>query len=239
MQFSVVGDHDPFLLVKLSRGEAAYANSDSLVLMDASLEMKAKMQGGLFAALARTFANDESFFTEYLEATGGAGEALLAPTLPGDIQLLNVGSRQYCLADGAFLAAESSVNIKTRTQSLSRALFGGNSGFFVMCTEGQGQVAICGFGSIFELEVHPGNDVVIDNQNLVAWDSTLHYEVSLSTRSRNRGLLSKLMNSALSGEGFVTRFSGGGKVYVCSRNRQQFNTYLAGQILPAMGTSSE
>ena len=49
---------------------------------------------------------------------------------------------------------------------------------------------------------------------------TLDHKVSLSTAKS--GLLGSLINSQNTGEGLVLRFSGSGKVYVCSRNRAVF-----------------
>jgi uncharacterized protein (AIM24 family) len=97
-----------------------------------------------------------------------------------------------------------------------------------METSGTGQVVVSGFGSMFQLEVVPGKDVIIDNAHVVCWDSTLHYEISVTTGSTGGGagglggMLGNLVNSATSGEGMVLRFSGTGKVFICSRNRNSF-----------------
>jgi uncharacterized protein (TIGR00266 family) len=227
-QFQIVGSVDPFLHVSLMRGEKIYAESDAMVTMDATLELKGKMQGGLMSALARRFANDESFFMQSIEATGGDGETLLSPNIPGDIEVLEVGSQQYYLNDGAFLAATDAVEIQVRTQGIGQALLGGTGGFFIMQTAGRGTLAVSGFGSIFGLDVNPGNDVIIDNFHVVAWDSRLNYNISTSTAKS--GFLSGLVSSVTSGEGIVNRFSGQGKVYVCSRNRSGFLGWIASKI---------
>jgi uncharacterized protein (AIM24 family) len=75
------------------------------------------------------------------------------------------------------------------------------------------------------LEVEPGKDAIIDNSHVVAWDSTLHYEVSITTGTSG-GFLGNLINSQTSGEGIVLRFSGRGKIYVCSRNRAAFKAWM-------------
>jgi len=75
------------------------------------------------------------------------------------------------------------------------------------------------------LEVEPGKDAIIDNSHVVAWDSTLHYEVSVTT-GQSSGFLGNLINSQTSGEGIVLRFSGRGKIYVCSRNRAAFKAWM-------------
>jgi len=219
--FSVTGDVDPFLHVSLVQGEKIYCESDAMVMMEATLDLKGKMTGGIGSAIMRRFANGESFFQQHIEAVRGGGDCLLSPTLPGAMQIVDVGARQYMLSDGAFVAASAGVDLKVRTQSLGNALFAQSGGFFITETAGSGQVAVSGFGSMSELEVTKGNDIVIDNAHVVCWDSTLKYEISITTGTSG-GFLGNLVNSQTSGEGMVLRFSGQGKVLICSRNRNAF-----------------
>ena len=120
----------------------------------------------------------------------------------------------------ATLAATDGVEIQIRSQGVGKALLSGTGGYFVMQTAGQGKVAVSGLGSVFAIDVVPGVDTVVDNGHIVAWDNHLDHKVSLSTAKS--GLLGSLINSQTSGEGLVLRFSGSGKVYVCSRNRAVF-----------------
>jgi uncharacterized protein (TIGR00266 family) len=226
--FSITGDVDPFLHVSMRQGEKIYCESDAMVMMEAALDLKGKITGGIGAAIMRRFANGESFFQQHIEAVRGDGDCLLAPTLPGAMQILDVGNQQYMLSDGAFVAATSSVELKVRTQSLGNALFAQSGGFFITETSGVGQVAVSGFGAISQLEVEPGRDIIIDNSHVVAWDSALRYEISVTTGG-NSGFLSNLVNSQTSGEGMVLRFSGKGKVLICSRNSTSFQAWLLRQ----------
>ncbi|MGO4379360.1 TIGR00266 family protein [Pseudoduganella sp. RAF53_2] len=223
--FTVTGDVDPFLHVSMKQGEKIYCESNAMVMMESALELKGKMTGGLGSALMRTFANGESFFQQHIEAVRGNGDCLLSPTLPGAMQVVDVGARQYMISDGAFVAATGGVDLKVRTQSLGNALFGQSGGFFITETAGSGQLVVSGFGSMSQLDVEPGKEIVIDNAHVVAWDSGLRYELSVATRSGG-GLLGSLVNSVTSGEGVVLRFSGQGKVLICSRNRDAFTSWL-------------
>ena len=102
-----------------------------------------------------------------------------------------------------------------------------------METAGTGQVVVSGFGSMFQLEVTPGKDMIIDNSHVVCWDSTLCYEISVTTGNTGGGLsgiLGNLTNRFKSGEGIVLRFSGAGKIFVCSRNRDSFVEWLKKEI---------
>ena len=225
--FTITGDVDPFLHVSLRKGEKIYCESDAMVMMEDALDLTGKMTGGLGSALMRRFANGESFFQQHIEATRGAGDCLLSPVLPGTIQILEVGATQYLLSDGAFVAADSGVDLKVRTQSLGNALFAQSGGFFVMEATGQGKLAVSGFGSGFILDVEPGKEVIIDNAHVVAWDSQLRYEISVPSQ-QSGGMFSRLVSSVTSGEGIVLRFSGRGKVVICSRNRNAFSSWVRG-----------
>ena len=229
--FSVTGDVDPFLLVSLQQGEKIYCESDAMVMMEANLELKGRMTGGVLGSLMRRMANGESFFQQHIEAVRGAGDCLLSPTLPGAIELVDVGPRRYTLNDGAFVAATAGVEMKTRMQGVGNALFAQSGGFFVMEAAGSGKLAVSGFGSMFQLDVEAGKDVIIDNSHVVCWDSALKYEISVTTGSNKGvgGMIGNMINSQTSGEGIVLRFSGSGKVFICSRNRDGFLEWIKKQ----------
>lgn len=230
-QFTLIGSPDPFVHVAMKRGDKIYCESDAMVMMEQALELKGKLQGGVVQSFLRRFANDESLFQQHIEAVHGDGDCLLSSTLDGDMQILDVGSVQYTLSDGAFVAATDTVDIKVKMQGLGGALFGQTGGFLVMHTSGNGQVVVSGFGTLFEVEVTPGKDVIIDNGHVVCWDSRLTYNLSVST-SRSSGLLGNLVSSVTSGEGMVLRFSGQGKVVICSRNRGSFLQWLTSKLNP-------
>jgi uncharacterized protein (TIGR00266 family) len=197
-----------------------------MVMMDAALDLTGQMQGGLCQALLRRVANRESFFQQRIQATRGDGDCLLAPQLPGALQVLDVGNAQYCLSDGAYVAASGNVQVTARSQNHGNTLFGGTGGFFIGETSGNGQLVVSGFGSVFTLDVMPGKEIIIDNAHVIAWDKTLNFKISTAT-AQGRGFLGSLVNSVTSGEGLVLRFSGQGKVIVCSRNRSGFLAWLA------------
>jgi uncharacterized protein (TIGR00266 family) len=228
--FTITGDVDPFLHVSLKQGEKIYCESDAMVMMEAPLDLRGRMNGGIGGAIMRRFANGESFFQQHIEAVRGDGDCLLSPLLPGAIEIVDVGVRQYLLNDGAFVAATDGTEMKVRMQNIGNAMFAQSGGLFVMETFGTGQVVVSGFGSMFQLDVIPGKDLIIDNSHVVCWDSALQYQISVTTGSTSGGgiggIFSNIVNSATSGEGIVLRFSGSGKIYVCSRNRDSFVAWL-------------
>ena len=217
--FSLLGTVEPFLHCNLKQGDSIHCEANAMVMMESNLELKGKLQGGLMQSLMRRFANGESLFQQQIEAVHGEGDCLLAPTLDGDMQILNVGQHQYTLSDGAFVAATQGVDVRANIQSnIGGAIFGDTGGFVVMQTQGTGQVVVSGVGSLFEIEVTPDKDIIVDNGHVVCWDSRLQYNLSVST-SQSSSILNNIINSVTSSEGMVLKFSGQGKVVLSSRNR--------------------
>ncbi len=227
-RMTVTGSIDPLLSVCLEKGECIYAERNAMVSMDAALALTGRAKGGLFSALSRKILNDESFFQQKIEAVDGPGEVLLTPTLPGDVAILETGEHQYMIADGSYLASTESVELSAKTQGLGRALLGNSGGFFVLCTEGAGQVAVSGFGSMRAIDLDGSRSVYVDNGHLAAWDAALDYELAVNTSKQ--GFFGKIFHSQTSGEGIVLKFTGRGRIYVCSRNRGGFVDWLFSQM---------
>ena len=229
--FTLVGSPEPFLHVSMKQGETIFCESDAMVMVEQNLEVSGKLRGGLFQSFMRKFTSGESLFQQQIKAINGDGECLLSPNLDGDIQILEVGQRQYILSDGSFVAATENTIINAKVQSnIGGALFGGTGGFVVMETSGQGKVCISGCGTLLELDITPEQgEVTIDNGHVAAWDASLNYNIGVPSNG-NRGLVGNLFNSLTSGEGLVIKFRGHGKIIVCSRNRSNYLQWLASAL---------
>lgn len=231
--FQVLGDVDPFLQVNLSRNQKIYCEANAMVYMDGSLDLNARMNGGVIQSIFRSFANGESFFQQEIIASRGDGIALLSPVSPGGIEILEVNSqKQYFVSDGAYLAATSDVNLNAKMQNLGTALFGQNGGFFIGETSGNGYLAVNGFGSTFIMDVDTTNDnneAIVDNGHVIAWEKSLQYRIAASTNKKH-GFLRSIANSVMSSEGLVIKFKGKGKVVICSRNKYDYLSQLANNL---------
>ena len=188
-----------------------------------TIDVESKMEGGLLGALSRKVLTGEKFFFQTLRATRGAGEVLLAPTVPGDIVILELdGVNEYLVQKDGFLAGAEGVKIESRMQSLSRGLLGGE-GFFILRISGRGQLILNSFGAVHKLELKPEQEYVVDNAHLVAWTATTSYSIEKAAAG--------WIASFTSGEGFVCRFRGPGVVYIQSRNPGGFGAWIR-QFIP-------
>ncbi|MBQ9391279.1 MAG: TIGR00266 family protein [Lachnospiraceae bacterium] len=214
MNYKIIGDSDnPIAEVKLNQGEMIRMDRGCMVYMqDVSLEGKMNSKksglGGVLGAIGRSMTSGESMFIT--EATGSSNDAVIAvaPACPGKIVKLEVGTIQYRLNNGAFLACESSVFYNMKKQDLGKALLANTGGLFVMETEGQGDLLATAFGDLVELEVTPDKPLTIDNEHVVAWDRNLDYHMEIASGTFG----------FKTGEGIVNKFHGSGKVLIQTRN---------------------
>ncbi|MFN8672811.1 MAG: TIGR00266 family protein [Candidatus Sericytochromatia bacterium] len=207
----------------LEQGESIKAESDAMIAMSPTISLEGKMEGGFLAALGRSMLAGEKFFFQKLVARTGKGYALLGPTTPGDVYILDLdGSVEYNIHKDGFLAAEESVNINTQMQNLAQGLLSGE-GFFILKAKGRGKVILSSFGAIHELNLGVGEDFTIDNGHLVAWSNTTQYSIDKATHG--------WISSFTSGEGLVCRFRGPGKVLIQSRNADNFGSWLRSLII--------
>ncbi|HRI38788.1 MAG TPA: AIM24 family protein, partial [Nitrospira sp.] len=111
----------PMARVELGNGEQIKAESGAMVACSPTIDIESKMEGGFLGALSRKFLTGEKFFFQTLKATRGAGEVLLAPTVPGEIVVLELdGVNEYMVQKDGFLAGADGVSIDSQMQSMSR-----------------------------------------------------------------------------------------------------------------------
>lgn len=213
----------PMVRVQLAAGESVKAESGAMVAASPTIDVESKMEGGLLKALSRKVLTGEHFFFQTLRATRGAGEVLLAPTVPGDIVTFELdGVNEYFVQKDGFLAGADSIVIDSKMQGLGRGLLGGE-GFFILRISGRGLLILNSFGAIHRIDLKPSEEYVVDNAHLVAWSATTSYQVERAS--------SGWIASFTSGEGFVCRFRGPGLVYIQTRNPRGFGAWIR-QFLP-------
>ena len=228
-RFILEGSTDPFLRVDLTQGDMIHAESGAMASMSSTLELKGKARGGMLSGLMRKALSGESFFMQEISAEQGPGTVRLAPSVPGEVRVIDMANECWFVGDGGFLACDDEITLQTSRQKLSGALLGGTGGLFILKATGTGSLAVSAFGAITEVELNGQDELIVDNGHVVAWQETLSYTPSLSTKNSG-GMLSKIGGSMKSGEGVVMRFSGQGRVLVSSRSRPSFVSWLVPQL---------
>ena len=219
MKFSM-DSHMQFPLVELllNQGETVFIQRGSMVYHTPNVSLNTQLNangsglGRFVKAVGRSMVSGESTFITQAVAESDNGNLALAPDTPGQVIALELGEKQYRLNDGAFLALDGTAFYTMERQSIGKALFGGQGGFFVMTTQGQGTLLANAFGSIKKIELQ-NQEVTIDNAHVVAWSQSLNYNIHLENG---------FWQSIGTGEGVVNTFQGTGEVYVQSLNLQTF-----------------
>lgn len=225
----------PLVEIALERGESAYIQRGSMIYHTPSVSLNTKLNakgdglGKLIKAVGRSLASGESVFITQAVSSADDGKLAIAPSMPGQVLALELGLDQYRLNDGAFLAMDGSANYTLEQQSVGRALFGGQGGFFVMTTQGQGTLLANAFGSIKKLSL-VNQEITIDNAHVVAWSTSLDYQIHLENG---------WLQSMGTGEGVVNTFRGTGEVYVQSLNLNTFASHLANYMIGPTGSSKQ
>lgn len=212
-------------IVKLEASETVRAEAGAMVSMSAHLTLTtegpaSRQGGGIFKSLKRVLLGGETFFTNTFTSVGRPGEVALAPKLTGDmvVHLLSPGEDLY-IQGTSYVASATSVSLDTRWQGF-KGFFSGESLFFLHAL-GHGPVLLNAFGAIHAIDLD--GELIVDTGHLVAFSQGISYEVQTASQS--------WLTSFLSGEGFVLRMRGKGKVYLQTRNPQEFGSAV-GRLLP-------
>ena len=222
-------DAFPVVECELERGERIKAESDAMVSMSNTVDVEGKMEGGLLSGLARKFLSDESFFLQELIARRGAGKVIFGHKQIGGIWDVKLdGSHGLTIQKNGFLASTPDVEISTKAQNLSRGLFSGE-GFFVLNATGRGTIFVSSYGVIHPITLEVGEEVIIDNQHLVAWPDNMDYKIQKASSS---GWIS----SFTSGEGLACYFKGPGTILIQTRNPSGLEHWILSLVSPISPT---
>ncbi len=206
--------------VSLAAGESIEAESGAMVGMTHNVQMTTSA-GGALKGFKRLFGG-ESFFRNQFTADGGPGEVLLAPSLCGDMTVLELADSPWFIQSTSYVAGSTTVDLDTKLGGF-KTFFAGE-GLFVLKAAGTGQVVVGAFGALERIDVD--GSIVIDTGHLVAWQDrfSLRYRVTKASKG--------WIASYLSGEGLVCVFEGTGTVWIQTRNPAEYGRTI-GALLPA------
>jgi uncharacterized protein (TIGR00266 family) len=194
-----------FVTVQVPANETLRVEASSMAYMTSNMTMKTKLGGGL-----SRFITGESLFINEFTATHAAGEIGLAPSMPGSIQHLALENQTVYLEKSAFLASTMGIQTESKWQGMVKGFFSGESLFMIKCS-GTGDLWFNTYGAIIPIDVK--DEYVVDTGYIAAFTEGLDYRVS-----RIGGFKSLFF----SGEGFVCRFTGTGRVWIQTRQLMPF-----------------
>ncbi|HPM77882.1 MAG TPA: TIGR00266 family protein [bacterium] len=212
MKYELTGKPDfAMATLSLAAGEKVTAEAGAMVAMSANMKIETKAKGGLLGGLKRALVG-ESFFTNDFTAEGDAGTISLAPSIPGDVEAVELNGGTMYMQSGAYVAHVGNINIDTK---LNLQSFFAGEGLFLIKLTGTGTVFFCSYGGLKKIPV--AGSYIVDTTHIVAFQDSLTFNVQA---------VGGLKATFLSGEGLVCRFSGQGDLWIQTRSAPPFAFWL-------------
>ena len=211
-------------LVNLDPGERFVAEAGSMFRASSNVDIdvttRSRNTGGIMSGIKRMIAGENFFFSTFTAGGGDPAEVGLAPTLQGEVAVIDcAGTTAWVCAGGSYLGSSPQLNVDTQFQGLRGVLSGESLSFLLV--DGVGPLVVNAFGTIRKVQVD--GELTVDNGHVVAFEDSLDYTIGTAGGS--------WVQSFLTGEGVTMTFSGQGRLYVQSHNPTEFGNSL-GPLLP-------
>lgn len=227
MQFDIA--HQPsyaIVTAHLDPGESLHTEGGAMVSMDGGIDIETKAKGGLFKSLGRSVFGGESFFMNTYRTDRG-GTLRLAPSLPGDMMVLDVEEgAPLKVQSGAYIASTEGIEVETKWSG-SKTFFA-SEGAIMLRVSGAGQLVIASFGALDAWTLGAGETYTVDSGHLV----TMTDDIGFNVRK-----VGGWKSTLFSGEGLVVDLTGPGTFTTQSRSQDAFLSWLIPR-LPSSNTSS-
>lgn len=210
IDYKIYGDDMQLVEIELDPNEGVRAEAGTMTYMETDIEMQTSTGGGIFKGLKRAITGESFFITSFLNNGSGKSHVAFAAPYPGKIIPLSLdtfGGQILCQKD-AFLCAAQGIEIEIAfTKRLGAGIFGGE-GFILQRLEGDGMAFVHAGGTIVERELAAGETLRADTGCLVAFDTSVDYDIQF---------IGGFKNALFGGEGiFLARLTGPGKVFLQS-----------------------
>ncbi len=220
IDYKVIGEELQCVEIELDPQETAIGESGSFMMMDEGINMETIFGDGsqqqtsffdkMLSAGKRLLVGESLFMTAFTNHSPQKQKVTFAAPYPGKIiplDLRELNGKVICQKD-AFLCAAKGVNIGIEFQrKLGTGLFGGE-GFIMEKLEGDGMAFVHAGGIVVEKQLAVGEMIKIDTGCIVAFTSTVDYDIQF---------VKGIKNMVFGGEGlFFATLRGPGKVWIQS-----------------------
>ncbi len=229
IDYKLFGEEMQCVEVELDPQEQVIAEPGSFMMMNEGIKMETLFGDGnetgilgkLFSAGKRMLTGENLFMTVYTNTVTDKRRVTFAAPYAGKIiplDLSKLGEKVICQKD-SFLAAAKGVAVGIEFQKkLGTGLFGGE-GFIMQKLEGDGMAFVHSGGHVIEKDLQPGELLKVDTGCIVAFVSTVNYDIQF---------VGGVKNTLFGGEGmFYATLRGPGKIWIQTLPISR----LAGRIL--------
>ncbi|SET09766.1 TIGR00266 family protein [Natronincola peptidivorans] len=226
MNYKIIGSTMPLVEMTLSRGEVIKCQAGAMKWMDATVEMKTSMDGGVGGFLKRKVMG-ESGFMNFFTAQQDGDRIAFGHTFPGHIIPVDVSKRSIICQKRAFLCATEGVDLEIAFQRRLGSGFFGGEGFVMQELKGTGLAFVEIDGEAYEMDLAAGQSIKVETGSVGMYEATVDMNIEMIKGFRNM---------LFGGEGmFLTTLTGPGKVWIQTMPIQS----MAGEMYPFLPTPSK
>lgn len=226
MKLSVKGVTDHLLHVEMEKDEELIARKNSFVSCQGALSIIGEFfdkesKVGITQKISNEIETKQRIISK------GKSKIVLAPPTPGDIHIIECSEKknlQFVLLEHSFFAMTKNIKILNEYSVIGK--------YSYYPTKGSGFIALSAFGDFQEITLN-NDTIVVDDSHILAWSQELDMElIDIVTQNKlsksnavlikDKGLDLTVTNGKLTGEDFLFKFSGTGKVIICTRNKHVF-----------------
>jgi uncharacterized protein (TIGR00266 family) len=202
-------------IIDLAPMEELRVESGSMVSMTEGITLQTRAEGGLLRSLSRSLLGSESFFLNVFKAPDFGGQINLAPTMPGDMMILDMKGESLLVQGGSYVASSMGVEIDTKWGGAKT--FFASEGLVMLRARGTGLLILSSYGAIHPVDLAPGQRYTVDTGHLVSFNEGMGFRV----RS-----IGGVRSTLFSGEGLVVDLTGPGRIYMQTRSEDAFLSWL-------------
>jgi len=202
-------------VVDLAPFEEIRVEAGSMVGMTEGIGLKSRAEGGLIRSLSRALLGGESFFMNVFQAPDFGGQISLAPTLPGDMMILEMKGESLLVQGGSFIASSMGIEIDTKWGGAKT--FFASEGLIMLRAGGAGLLLLSSYGAIHPVDLAPGQRYTVDTGHLVSFSDGMGFRVRT---------VGGVRSTLFSGEGLVIDLTGPGRVYMQTRSEDALLSWL-------------
>jgi len=217
MQHQISGNSAFSVLdLELDVDDYIVAQPKSMVCMSTGIEVSAKLGGvtgssSVGGSIKGLLAGENIALAIYTSKKDKQSLSLAPGTIGPILPVALLEGQDLLIAKGSYLASESTITLKTEFTGLKG--FMAKKGLFLVRASGPGIVFLAASGEVREKDLVEEERFVVDNDFVVAFDSSVSYKLVTASKG--------LTNSILSGEGLVNRYTGPGKIYYQTRAKSK------------------
>jgi len=205
MEYKIDGYPFTYLEVSLNPGESITAEAGAFIYGIGNYEIKTRTGGIVKGLFRKLLARESLFLNTFIAKTKTI--IGLAPRLPGRVIPLVLNNEEWYLNDGAYLAHYGDIDVNVKFLGLKGLLTNWNP--FWIKLSGKGIAWIASYGEIIPINLSAGQEIAVDNFQLLAFPSNLDYDII-----EFGGLKSFLFG----GEGLLVRIRGPATFYIQTRS---------------------